>query len=241
MDDVYYTFEQFYINKRDRFAKFHTHSEEEYEKICAMFNTGICYPLIDRDETGQKIMIFRVSKWDLSKYSFYDVTKFVGIVLAFSLLKEAGVNGVNLIFDATGITLQHLISPMEILSYASFGKSMPLKLKNIYVIDSSSFMNTVGNFIVRTFSEKLKSRVLILKSFDDLKKHLNSDSLPQEFGGLHTEHEMIEKLVKFELAYRSFFLEVVNFNVDVNKIPLEKMDPRYAYDAVGSFRKLEVD
>lgn len=89
-------------------------------------------------------------------------------------------------------------------------------------------------------SEKLNKRFLLLQDDDQLRTHIDVNILPKEYGGNQTEDEMVKEFIKLINLKRENVSKIINFKVDINKVPLDKLSVNHI-DNVGSFRKLEVE
>ena len=68
---------------------------------------------------------------------------------------------------------------------------MPLKQKQIHLVAFPSIANTLLDLAVSKLSDKVQRRVSIHKDVESLKKYINPDILPAEYGGKVAAHEMI--------------------------------------------------
>lgn len=89
-----------------------------------------------------------------------------------------------------------------------------------------------------TLSDKLKQRIVLAKNMHDLKNFIDPKILPREHGGQIPEAEQIETFNVFFRSVRPKLEEIKKREVDWSKVPDLSSKSK---EAVGSFRKLEID
>lgn len=92
-------------------------------------------------------------------------------------------------------------------------------------------------------NEKIRKRIKVLKSSDELKEYMDAKLLPKQYGGTTSEEEMLD-------AFRDLIkrtkenvdkIHAYSLTIDWDKIPKEILYSTEDGDNVGSFRKLEID
>lgn len=170
------------------------------------------------------------------------------------------VHGIVHIADGSNCGFEYLtlFTPKEAARYVKNGeKIFPMRHKIIAGINVFPSLKFAIDFGLSLASEKMRKRIHLLKSFDNI-TFVDKNLLPKEYGGIMPMAEMIE-LWKLELeANRQILLDndkmVVNHSmysvgaqegsVVALRHPITNCDvanDQNDYGLQGSFRKLEVD
>jgi hypothetical protein len=69
---------------------------------------GIYFPLPKPDNDGRIVLIQRIGLWDVEKFDFVDLAKYMFSVLDIVCQDpRTQINGVNILMDATGFSAKH--------------------------------------------------------------------------------------------------------------------------------------
>lgn len=182
-------------------------------------------------------------------------------MISASLLEEeeTQIAGVATIIDHEGITMKHtsLFSVTDIVDFADCLKNAVGRYKQLFLVNLPTFAVFLLDVARSTLSDKLKKRIVLPKSVDDLKNYIDPSLLPkvsfyyihyftnywfsfifQEYGGTLTEAEHMEIFNEYFKGIRPNLEKLRAKVVDWNKVPSMKLGPA---DNVGSFRRLEID
>lgn len=116
--------------------------------------------------------------------------------------------------------------------------------KETHFVNIPSFANKVIEFALSLTSEKLKKRMFLDKSIEDLKSRVNPELLPKEYGGSIPIAEMIASFKDNLRRQRAKTLALDDMYIEVTHAPtnwLGNDDADIEGGLMGSFRKLEVD
>lgn len=215
-------------------------------KLSALFDSGYLTPIKERDEFGRLIVIARVSAVDPNKFSAYDIMRlnimFFGYLLG---EEETQIAGFVYIIDNSCITLKHasIFSFMDIKLWTQMVQSAtPARMKEIHMINLPSYTATILEFFLKVLSKKLKDRVHIHSSMDDIDLKINRKSLPKEYGGEVSIAKMNKEFKKRLVDVRKEFLNAdESFEINITKRPDWANDVGGDLGISGSFRKLEID
>lgn len=140
MDDAYLTMERAYL-ARKRYPQFFDGGTDE--KVKQLFNTGYCYPLSGRDKEGRKIILMQTRRLNTDIYSVYDAIRlFIYVATVLLEEEETQIAGIIFIFNHAGITLKHIMSPVDVRDFMDFVKNCSsARIKNSYVANLPSFAN----------------------------------------------------------------------------------------------------
>lgn len=261
MDRVFNTFEN-YILAQKKYSKWFDWKDEDFDKMMELYRTGYIYPLAERDAEGRKLIFIQLRKlnpdyftsadairWDLRKSLqrtlFECLLCFpwrLSAVISAALLEEeeTQVGGVASIIDHGGITMKHtaLFSVTDIVDFADCMKNAVGRYKQLYLVNLPTFAVFLLDVARSTLNDKLKARIILPKNMDDVKNYIDESLLPSEFGGDLPEAEHMEIFNEYFRSVRPRLEEIKSKQIDWSKVPAIKS--RTA-DAVGSFRKLEID
>lgn len=154
--------------------------------------------------------------------------------------EETQIGGFAAIVDYSGVTMKHtaVFSVQDVVDFANIMKSAVGRHKQFYLVNLPAFANFLLETAKSAISEKLRKRITTAKSMEDLGNYLDVSLLPKEFGGILSEEEHMEEFNVYFRSVRPNLEEIKAKVIDWNKVP--KMS-QSAAEAVGSFRKLEID
>lgn len=239
MDDVFQTIEKMYLIRK-RYPKFFKTDIDESMK---MFDSGFCYPLSGRDAEGRKVVLVQFRKWNTESYTVYDATRLLSYVVMVSLEEEeTQIGGFIFIMDYANTTLKHIFSPTDLIDFLSFLKHCSTcRQKGNYILNLPPFANLLIEIVMTVLSEKLKKRLFLLKNGDDIKNHIDQSMLPKEYGGNQSEDDMKKEFLAMCNKHHINLRKIFDYEVDLSKVPHEKIWSSGEDETVGSFRKLEID
>lgn len=129
-----------------------------------IFEQNILTVLPNRDQNGRRILIIELGKkWKHNKCSLDEVFKGCVLYLEAAMLEPASqIAGAVVIFDMDGLSLQQTwqFSPAFAKRIVDWLQdAMPLRIKNIHIVNQPFIFNAVFNLFKPFLREKLKSRV----------------------------------------------------------------------------------
>lgn len=244
VDEAFNTLERAYMGPK-RYPQFFEVNEDLTKRASDLFDTGFCYPLMDRDAEGRKILYLETAKLDPSVYTAADGIRLLCYIVAVLLEEEeTQIAGIVFILDDLNLTMKHLalISPMDIRDFMDLAKNMsPARQKASYALNLPPIANFMIELFMAAMNEKIRSRFKLLKNPDELKDHIDPAILPIKYGGTRTQEEMMNAFRKLEEASKEKIDLVLNYKIDWDKVPREKIFSKEECETVGSFRKLEID
>lgn len=163
-------------------------------------------------------------------------------VISAALLEEeeTQIAGVATIIDHEGITMKHtsLFSVTDIVDFADCLKNAVGRYKQLFLVNLPTFAVFLLDVARSTLSDKLKKRIVLPKNMLDLKNYIDLSLLPKEYGGDLLESEHMEKFNVYFKDVRPKLEKIRAKVIDWNKVPDFKSKTT---EAIGSFRKLEID
>ncbi|XP_044726959.1 alpha-tocopherol transfer protein-like isoform X2 [Chrysoperla carnea] len=154
-----------------------------------IFEHNILTVLPQRDQFGRRILVIELGKkWKHNKCSLDEVFKGCVLFLEAAMLEpESQICGAVVIFDMDGLSLQQtwqFTPPFAKRIVDWLQDSVPLRIKNIHIVNQPYVFNMVFQLFKPFLREKLKSRI-IFHGTDrkSLHKYLSPKCLPEVYGG----------------------------------------------------------
>ncbi|XP_017882037.2 alpha-tocopherol transfer protein-like [Ceratina calcarata] len=154
-----------------------------------IFEQNILTVLPNRDQHGRRILIIELGKkWKHNKCNLDEVFKGCVLYLEAAMLEPSTqIAGAIVIFDMDGLTLQQtwqFTPPFAKRIVDWLQDAVPLRIKNIHIINQPYVFNMVFALFKPFLREKLKSRI-IFHGTDrkSLHKHISPKCLPSCYGG----------------------------------------------------------
>ncbi|KAJ9574885.1 hypothetical protein L9F63_007948, partial [Diploptera punctata] len=145
--------------------------------------------LVDRDQNGRRILITNCgSLWDPSKVTADQIFR-VFYLIHLGALKEpeSQICGTVVIMDFDGLGLKQVrgLTPTFSLRLLTFIQdAMPLRLKEVHIINQPFLFNMVWAMFKPFIREKLKKRMFFHgNKMESLHKHIDPNFLPANYGG----------------------------------------------------------
>ncbi|CAO1372595.1 unnamed protein product [Diamesa serratosioi] len=209
---------------------------ERIERLKDIYSSGLIYPLIQRDDDGRKIIFVQVKHLNESSFKSSDV---LALAFAISLhlmeAEETQIAGLMLIMDCSGISMKKL-KVFSMVQYSTMAlalnDSIPGRFKGCYLVNLPSFANFFLDIIKLALSKKLKKRIFVLKTIDELKNHINFKIMPKEYGGEISQYHMITDIKGF-LNKKDELMSTSVFQYDLREI-LRQTN-------IGTFRIIDND
>jgi alpha-tocopherol transfer protein len=241
--ETFKTFERFYLSPK-KYPDIIDFSNENYEKMMKLYESGYCFPLLNRDADGKRIIFARTKLWNPELFSHCDAIR-LQLYLCMVLLEEeeTQISGISYITDISGATPNQFFSPVFIKNIVSFmSNSFPVRLKNIYIVKLPSFAKIITDFFLSQLKEKLTMRFFTLDEPNEVKTKIDPSLLPIEYGGTNkTGAEMMKAFKVLNEERREKVLQSFTLSIDWNKVSPEKLDSKDEDEGAGSFRKLQID
>ncbi|XP_072385395.1 clavesin-1 [Diabrotica undecimpunctata] len=237
-----------YLNFRKRFSYFMDNLDCCHPNVSEIIGDGFIYVSPFRDTCGKRVVLYDVSKFNLQKFNGADLAKVFAITYeTLTDDEENQILGVKHVGNLEKASLNYipLFTATDFAIMIRWGEqSMPMRHKEINIINFPPYIKFVYEFMLSIASEKLKSRVNIHSSLEQLHKKVSKHCLPAELGGDMPEKEMI-RLWKQELeAKRKRLLSYDEMNLLSDRGIIRRRKPPSIDETgslAGSFRQLQVD
>jgi hypothetical protein len=214
-----------------------------------VLETGFLLLMPGKDKDGCKVSIYRLGAIDPKNILVNDLFRFEAAVVELTLIteEETQIAGSVNIFDFTSF-------PKSLLTFLSFsdiknmiyllGNVLPVRLKGIYIVGLPSFASQLFEWGTGFMHKKLKERLKFLKDYEELRKIVDVELLPTEFGGKVSSQEMIRNLGENLLRSREDILRTNDVEIDaklVCKSSEAESVQQKDMGTQGTFRMLEFD
>ena len=144
-------------------------------------------PLPGLTKNGRRVIMMRGVDKNLPTPNPADAMKLVMMIGDIRLKEElTGVAGDVYILDASIATPHHFskFTPAIVKKFlVCVQEAYPVKLKEIHVVNVSSLVDTIINFVKPFIKEKIRNRIYVHSDIKTLYEHIPQDILPTEYGG----------------------------------------------------------
>lgn len=214
-----------YMLLKFTFPKWFNYSEDERKKFWELFDTGFITPLKNRDEEGRSVIFIQAQKLDPKKFDFADILRLITRVAQIMLEEEeTQISGFVVIVDCTNVNFSHyalfpladVVNFVKIIRMSSVGRH-----KKMIMVNLPSYATIMLDIAKRVMSEKLRSRILLLKDMAELENEIDTSILPSEvFNGNDSQFSMLESF-KLLSNQREEIIKSINDGVDWERVEFE--------------------
>ncbi|XP_058795623.1 alpha-tocopherol transfer protein-like isoform X1 [Phymastichus coffea] len=154
-----------------------------------IFKHNILTVLPNRDQHGRRILIIELGKkWKHQEVTLDEVFKGCVLYLEAAMLEPTSqIAGAIVIFDMDGLSLQQTMQftpPFAKRIVDWLQDAMPLRIKNIHIVNQPYIFNMVFALFKPFLREKLKNRIVFHgKDRKSLHKYISPKCLPECYGG----------------------------------------------------------
>lgn len=178
--DMYYTM-------RNAVPEFFSNRDMNRPELAQIMDIVDMPPLPGLTPNGRRVVCLRaVDKGNLPD-NVADGMKLAMMIGDIRLLEEkVGVAGDVYILDASVASPVHFakFTPALVKKFlVCVQEAYPVKLKEVHVINISPIVDTIVNFVKPFLKEKIRDRIHIHSSLEDLYKFVPKEMLPTEYGG----------------------------------------------------------
>ncbi|EAA11024.5 AGAP005383-PA [Anopheles gambiae str. PEST] len=237
-----------YLVSRQRFPAWYSKLDTAEPWVQVMIDSEFVVPL-GRDELGRVVFLVRYANLDIDRFEVTDQIRFFTMVFETICHDELNqIAGLVCVFDETNVPMRAFAqwSLTDIKNYIDcVTKALPLRVKEVHVVNLPLFGAAVGEWIMSCCSEKLRSRLKCYRSMDEFAGKCNLLSLmPKEYYGGKQEAMDLKRQLRESLdRCRNIILALDDMKVDEKRCLLVKSQTKPGGDEgmIGSFRKLDVD
>lgn len=239
-----------YYIARTSTPEFFTDRDPTDSLVQEIVNLGLIMPLpVDEAKSDPRIILTRLGGCDFSKFSFVDVMKVTYLYSDMAMLHSdvtiisGNINVVDL--RGCGLSLLTQITPTLIRKLSSLLEPFPVRVKAIHLVHPPRGISTAYNMFLSVCHEKLRNRVYMHDSFEELHKVVDKKFLPAEYGGTNsTLPEIIDGWRGVLHDNRQWFLDDANYRMENQSergsSALDNESTKM-FGTEGSFRSLNID
>ncbi|XP_045467669.1 retinaldehyde-binding protein 1 isoform X3 [Harmonia axyridis] len=236
-----------YLTIRQLYPQWFTKLDPEDPELAEIVEAGYLVPLLERD--GGKLILFsNAGKFDPHKFTSAHMVRVHSMVTEALMDDEVNqINGYTYINDESGFQMSHisLWSLTDIRNILRcIQNTTPMRHKSNHFLNISSSAIKLIEFAISLLNEKLKNRIFIYKSIDELHAKIDKKILPKEYGGEVPLNDMLEEFKKHLKSKRNdlLALDEMYIEIDEKSCPLvSEMNEELGIGLDGSFKKLIVD
>lgn len=156
--------------------------------------------LPERDSFGRPVLFFRFQNVKPEgKCILKDIMTALGLLMeGLNEIEEFLIRGMVYIFDVSGLGPSYLkIIPLEnVLKISKTSeKCLVGRHKGFHIVNVPTALSYILNLAIKHSAEKIRSRIKIYRSFDQL-DFIDKKSLPKEYGGTIPMKEMSSEFMK---------------------------------------------
>uniref|UniRef100_A0A336M0H0 CSON009693 protein n=1 Tax=Culicoides sonorensis TaxID=179676 RepID=A0A336M0H0_CULSO len=237
-----------YMTVRQIYPHWFQKLDIEDPDIEAIIKSGYLVPLLERDANGRQVILSCAGKFDVNRFTSAQMARAHSLVCEVLLDdEESQVAGYAHVNDESGLTMG-ILSLWSLVDLKNMLKciqnSTPMRHRETHFINLPPFAMKFIEFGMSVISDKLKNRVVLHKSLDELKAKVDPKILPKEYGGTVPMSEMIDKFVVKCRQNRLKILALDDMFIEITKNSpywQEVEDNEIESGMCGSFRKLQVD
>lgn len=178
--DMYYTM-------RNAVPEFFSNRDINRPELAEIMDIVDMPPLPGLTPKGNRVVCLRAVDRENMPNNVADGMKLALMIGDIRLAEEkVGVGGDVYILDASVASPTHFakFTPAIVKKFlVCVQEAYPVKLKEVHVINISPIVDTIVNFVKPFLKEKIRDRIHIHSSLEDLYKFVPKEMLPSEYGG----------------------------------------------------------
>ncbi|KZC12920.1 Clavesin-2, partial [Dufourea novaeangliae] len=234
-----------YLTIRQLYPNWFQNLDIQDPDIEAIVDAGYLVPLPERDRHGRRVILSCAGRFDPYKYTSAQMARAHSLVVeALMDDEENQIRGYTHINDESGLTMGHL-SAWSLTDIRNMLRciqnSTPMRHKETHFVNIPSCANKIIEFAISLLNDKLKARISVHKSLDELKEAIDPRILPKEYGGEISLPDMIAQFKGTLRAQRDRIKALDEMCIEISSSDCRSSSNDSLSGIPGSFRKLEVD
>jgi len=237
---------ELYYTARTQTPEFFNNRDTQDNFIQEIINLGLIMPLpVDETKSVPRIILTRLGGYNYDKYDFISVMKVTYLMADWCMINSdvtiitGHINVVDL--KGCGLSLLSQITPSVIKKLSTLLEPFPVRIKAIHLVNPPKGIDVAFRMFMSVCHEKLRSRVFMHDSFEELQKVVDKINLPAEYGGSNkTLPIIIDDWRQILLKNRDWFLDDAKYRVETLN-GSSGGDKSSLFGAEGSFRSLNID
>lgn len=176
-----------YYTMRTAIPEFFTNRDVDRPELAEIMEIADMPPLPGLTPAGCRVICLRAVDRENMPNNVADGMKLALMLGDVRLAEEkVGVAGDVYILDASVATPTHFakFTPTLVKKFlVCVQEAYPVKLKEVHVINLSPLVDTIVTFVKPFLKEKIRGRIHLHSSLEDLYKFVPKEMLPTEYGG----------------------------------------------------------
>lgn len=203
-------------------------------------------PLPGLTPNGRRVVVLRSSDKDFIPNNVADAMKITMMIGDLRLAEEkVGVAGDVYILDASVASPAHFakFTPAIVKKFLiCVQEAYPVKLKEVHIINVSPIVDTIVNFVKPFLKEKIRDRIHIHSSLEELYNFVPKTMLPSEYGGDAGSVKDLNEQWRAKLKENTaWFKEQEASKANETLRPGGSVSEETLFGVDGTFRKLAID
>ncbi|XP_074036941.1 retinaldehyde-binding protein 1 [Leptinotarsa decemlineata] len=236
-----------YLTIRRLYPQWFQNLDSEDKDLADIINAGYLVPLLDRDQ-GRMVLFSCAGNFDPHKYTSAHMVKIHSLITEALMDDEINqINGYTYVNDESGFTMSH-ISLWSLTDVRNILRCIqnttPMRHKSNHFLNISSNAIKLIEFAVSLLNEKLRSRIFMYKSTEELYANIDKKILPKEYGGEVPLQEMLNKFKVLLKEKRESILALDDMYIEIDEKTctlVSEMNEELGMGIEGTFKKLTVD
>ncbi|XP_060536110.1 clavesin-2 [Cylas formicarius] len=236
-----------YLTIRQLYPQWFRNLDCEDPDLADIIDAGYLVPLLDRDH-GRMILFSCAGKFDPHKFTSAHMVKVHSLVTEALMDDEINqINGYTYINDESGFQMAH-ISLWSLTDVRNILRCIqnttPMRHKANHFLNISPSAIKLIEFAVSLLNDKLRSRIFMYKSVEELHEKIDKKILPKEYGGEVPMEDMVRQFKALLKEKRDAILALDDMYIEIDEktCPLvSEMNEELGIGIDGSFKKLTVD
>ncbi|KAF5274939.1 hypothetical protein FQR65_LT04280 [Abscondita terminalis] len=146
-----------------------------------------------REQTGRRVMLFRMGLWDPAKYTSAELFQTTMLILELAILEpRAQILGGICMFDLGGLTMQqawYLTPTIARQIFDIMVTSFPMQIKSVHIVNQPWIFEMIFNLFKPFLNEEMRERIFIHgDNMESLHKEIEPKYLPERYGGVHPDY-----------------------------------------------------
>lgn len=213
-----------YMLLKHSVPRWYDFNDDAIERLWTLYETGVAYPLAERDKEGRRIILIQTRKMDPKEFTASDAIHLLTWIARVILEEEeTQIAGIITIIDQSDISFGHLrlLSISDSIDFVSVVKNSTLgRQKGMYLVNLPSFASFMFEVAKKAANEKLRERIHLVDDMEKMKAIVDPSLFPLELGGSVPEADMMKSFKKIA-DEKETVLRSIQDGVDWDRVALE--------------------
>lgn len=208
-----------------------------------VLNNYYAAPLPKPANDGSKVIFSKLKNTSADTYALEDYLKYMDMVLRITVYEEGTLEGIIVVYDATGFSLSHLakVSLVVMKKFLIFlQEALPVELKQLHFFNCGMAMEKLFG-LMKPFIKKDLLEVIHFQS-GAVATFLAKEDMPEEYGGSEESLAVLHERMSEKILSNMDFIVMDEKKVSDESKRLQKSTRvNDLFGIEGSFKKLDID